>query len=172
MKNILLTGMPGTGKSTLLEEVISMTDKKKGFIAKEVRIDGERKGFEIVTSYGERKMLSSVDFISEYKVSKYGVDVEGFEDLLGKFFSLDDEVLYIDEIGRMELFSDKFKMLVRKYLDSDNIFIGTITMNYSDEFIESVKTRQDVRIFEVNEENRHRIYEEVIGILHNNGKNL
>ena len=54
----------------------------------------------------------------------------------------------------MELFSEKFKALAMKYLDADNLFIGTISKVYSDEFTEAVKKRKDVVIVDIASDNR------------------
>jgi nucleoside-triphosphatase THEP1 len=49
-KNILITGMPRSGKSTLLKNIISRIEDKVGFITHEIRKNGERTGFEIETN--------------------------------------------------------------------------------------------------------------------------
>jgi len=47
MKNLLLTGPPGCGKTTLLEKVIERTRVPCiGFVTKEIREAGRRKGFK------------------------------------------------------------------------------------------------------------------------------
>ena len=44
-KNILITGKPKSGKSTILEKVIFGIPDKVGFITKEIRANGQRTGF-------------------------------------------------------------------------------------------------------------------------------
>jgi len=147
--------MPRSGKSTLLEKLIQEFDQKVGFVTNEVRKDGERIGFEIETNAGEKSMLANVNFKTNFKVSKYFVDVENLDLMISKVENFEnDDFLFIDEIGQMELFSEKFKVLVEKYLDSANTCIATLSKVYSDEFIESVKRRNDIFLIEINEENR------------------
>ncbi len=153
-KKILITGLPRSGKSTILEKVINEIDNKKGFITREVRANGERTGFEIVTDDGRKKMLSSIDFNSLHKVSRYFVDVDGLDEMVATLMDYGKELLYIDEIGQMELFSENFKELVTNYLDSDNVFIATVSKVYEDDFIRRIKSRKDVLLYEITPENR------------------
>lgn len=154
-KNILITGMPRSGKSTLLKKIIKNYDKKVGFITNEIRKDGERVGFEIETNTGQKSMLANVDFKTNFKVSRYFVDISNLDNLLPKIEKFnDDELLFIDEIGQMELFSEKFKQVVLNYLDSSNTCIVTLSKVYTDTFIEQIKNRKDVILIEIEEETR------------------
>jgi nucleoside-triphosphatase THEP1 len=154
-KNLLITGMPRSGKSTLLNKLIQEIDQKVGFVTNEVRKDGERVGFELVNHKREKSMLASVNFETNFKVSRYFVDINALDEMiLGVEKVGEHDILFLDEIGQMELFSDKFKALVEKYLDSPNVCIATLSKIYSDEFIEKIKNRTDVFLVEINEENR------------------
>jgi nucleoside-triphosphatase THEP1 len=162
MSNILITGVPKSGKSTLIERVLDNLDiAKKGFITKEVREYGQRTGFEIVTSTGGKSLLASVHIDSSINVSRYFVDVSGFEAMLPPLFNIDDELLYIDEIGQMELYSDKFQDLARRYLDSPNHFLGTLSRVYSHPLIDEIRRRDDVSIFDLTSENRKETFEKI-----------
>ena len=153
-------GLPKSGKSTVLERLISGIPNKKGFLTKEITIGGIRKGFKIVASDGKEKVLASVDFNTQYKVSKYHVDLKGFEEILNEFFSFSkNDILYIDEIGQMELFSEKFKELVLLYMNSDNFFIGTLSKVYQDSFTKSLIQRKDIEVIEITPENREAEYQ-------------
>ena len=154
-KNILITGMPRSGKSTLLNKIIKKISNKVGFVTNEVCKDGERVGFELVTHNGKKSTLANINIKSKFKVSKYFVNIENLSSIITQVedFS-EDNFLFIDEIGQMELFSNKFKSLVLKYLDSKNVCITTLSKIYSDEFIEKIKNRKDVIIIEITEENR------------------
>ncbi len=100
-------------------------------------------------------------------MSKYFVDVERFDSILPSFFNFNaDEFLYIDEIGEMELLSERFKKLTKSYLDSENTFLATMSQVYSDPFIEEIKDRNDVITFEVNPNNRAYILEKVEAIIY------
>ncbi len=158
--NILLTGMPKSGKSTMLERIISEQNNKMGLITKEVREDGERTGFEMFTHNEQSAILASIYFDSEIQVSKYGVKILSLDKIIPFVSEINSkDILYLDEIGRMQMHSESFKELATQYLDSENTTLATITMNYSDDFIKSVKERNDIILVEISPENRESKYE-------------
>ena len=113
VNNILLTGPPGIGKSTLIRMVCDALGERNvaGFSTCEIRQDGKRQGFELVGLDGQTALLSHVDVKSPFRVGKYGVDVGQFERFLKTIDYLEPgiEVLVIDEIGKMECFSALFR---------------------------------------------------------------
>jgi nucleoside-triphosphatase len=154
-KNILITGLPGSGKTTLLKKVISNYGNKVGFITNEIRKNGERIGFEVETYRGEKAILAGIDFKSDFKVSRYSVNIRNLNSIIPKVTDFNSEAfLYLDEIGRMELFSESFKHLVIEYFDSPNICIATLSKVYSDNFTGQIKNRDDVILVELSEGNR------------------
>jgi nucleoside-triphosphatase THEP1 len=81
-KNILITGEPKSGKSTLLQKLITNTPNRVGFITNEIRNDTGRVGFEIEAQSGKKAVLAHIDFKTEQKVSKYFVNTENLESLI------------------------------------------------------------------------------------------
>ncbi|HEU5114550.1 MAG TPA: nucleoside-triphosphatase, partial [Candidatus Paceibacterota bacterium] len=164
---IIITGEPKSGKSTLLFRLISDVKRKQGFHTVEIREQGNRIGFEMIPSDGSKKrILAHMKIQSEHQVSKYSVDTKALDEICEsvKKFSPDD-LLYIDEIGQMELFSEKFKDLVRSYLSSKNNFIGTLTAVYSDDFTKEIHSRTDTMLFHITEFNREEIYEKIKALI-------
>lgn len=160
--NILLTGKPGIGKTTLILKVIDNLDAG-GFYTKEIRESGNRVGFELITLSGQRKVFAHRDFQTKYRVGKYSIDVSVLDDLgvesIRKAIS-DKKVIVIDEIGKMELFSEKFRKIVISALDSHCSVLATIT-KASHPFVERVKSRNDVEIIEVTERNGNLLVDAV-----------
>ena len=155
IKNILITGIPKSGKSTILRNIISNEENKVGFVTNEILKDGERIGFELESYDGKKNILSHVDFKTDVKVSKYFVDLEKVVEILPLVEKYEDcDLLYIDEVGQMQLYSDEFKLLVQKFLDSNNICIMTLSKVFLSDFIEEIKTRDDVILVDINEKNR------------------
>ena len=157
---ILLTAQPRTGKSTAIKKIVNMLGKDNcgGFYTEEIREDGERVGFRIRTLRGKTGILSHVNIKSIYRISRYGVDLETFERLcILELESAikDDKVKYIviDEIGPMQLFSEKYKKLLIQLLDCDKPIIGTIFMN-SYEWLDDFKKKDNVNLIEITIENR------------------
>lgn len=161
MKNIILiTAKPRTGKSTCIKKFIDMVgiDNCTGFYTEEVRnkeLD-ERTGFVIKTLDGREKELASVNSNSEIRISRYGVNLDNFEELclpiIEEAFN-NDKILIIDEIGPMQIFSARYRELLMKLADSKKIVVGTIF--YDDyEFLNEFKKLQNVELIELSFENR------------------
>jgi nucleoside-triphosphatase len=165
--NVLLTGQPGCGKTTLVRRVIEQLGdlQTAGFYTQEIRRQGKRLGFEAVGLSGGRAVLAHVVFRSTLRVGRYGVQLEKFEALIeAEFGKAADAVdlFVIDEIGKMECFSKRFVEAARKVLDGPVPLLGTVGYKGRG-FIEQVKRRGDVRVIEVTPANR----EELVGGLVN-----
>lgn len=163
--NLLITGLPGVGKTTLIKKIAhAVRDRKPvGFYTSEIRESGVRKGFEIVGLDGKKGILAHVNGRSSVKVGKYRVDVPGFESFLDSlpFFSSDYGIVIIDEIGKMECLSPEFRRLVIELLNSERFLIAAIARRGS-AFIESIKERNDVRLVEVTASNRENLLSEIL----------
>ena len=129
--NIFVAGMPGCGKSKLVEQLIFELKKRgkniAGIITPEVRRDS-RQGFEIIDiATGSKEILASVD-IKGPKVSKYHINIAGIEKIVEIFEkSLPAaEIIFIDEIGKMEMYSEKFKTMLARLLVSNKIVVATL----------------------------------------------
>jgi nucleoside-triphosphatase len=164
-KNFLITGLPGMGKTTLTKRISeSLMDLNPvGFYTEEIREEGIRKGFELVSFDGRRAILSHTDTKSPYRVGKYKVDVKAFEDFLGSipFFNPNTHLIMIDEIGKMECLSDQFKKLMEELLDSEKSVIATIALKGSG-FIEEIKKRNDMKLFEITQRNRNSLLADIL----------
>jgi nucleoside-triphosphatase len=167
--NFLITGEPGVGKTTLIRKVAEkLADRSPiGFYTREIREQGRRVGFELLSLDGARRILSHVRTVSPHRVGKYGVDTDGFECFLA---SLDFDMqpsapVIIDEIGKMECFSDRFRTLVWSLLDADRTVIATVARKGGG-FISRVRYRQDVELIEVTRTNRNDLDSDIIGRLH------
>jgi nucleoside-triphosphatase len=161
-QNILISGPPASGKSTLIADAIKGKNVG-GIYTPEIRRDGERWGFKVIDlRTGKEAIFASVE-IKPVVISKYGLDIEAFEKIAYPAieWALENaDIIAIDEIGNMEMHSEKFKQLVEQALDAKKV-IATISFRSKDPFIEKVKLRKDVKIHYLTRINWERILKEV-----------
>jgi nucleoside-triphosphatase len=164
-KNLLITGLPGVGKTTLIKKLSEelRSFDPIGFYTEEIREEDERKGFELISLNGRRALLSHKNIRSPYQVGQYKVDVKGFEDFIDSisFFDPLTRLIVIDEIGKMECLSESFKKLLKEILDSEKPLIATIALKGSG-LIAEVKKRKDVQLFEITKGNRDLLLFEIL----------
>jgi len=155
-KNLLITGRPGCGKTTLIKEIIKLyPDKFGGFYTEEIREKGKRKGFKVCPLYGKESIFADVNYESPFKVGKYGVNIKNFEntgvEAIRRAIGT-SKIIVVDEIGKMELFSEKFKRELIKALDSKQKVLATITLSNL-EFVNKIKKRDDCDVLFLSREN-------------------
>lgn len=166
--NILLTGMPGVGKTTLIRELAKKLDRPaRGFFTEEIRGGGRRLGFKLATLDGREGVLAHEKIAGPKRVSRYGVSTADLEAIGIPAITpaSPNEIIVIDEIGKMECASEAFKDAAWAVLDSPNLVLGTIARKGVG-FIARVKERPDVKLFEVTRQNHDRL---VVRILHELG---
>ena len=154
---LLITGVPGSGKTTVVKKVAGMLSESRvrGFVTKELRRDGRRVGFELSTFAGDHSLLAHVDVDSRHRVGRYGVDIDAFDQIAQDALALDDavDVYLVDEIGKMECLSATFCTAMRRLLDSGRPVVATVALRGGG-FIAQVKERDDVEIWTVTIANR------------------
>ena len=168
-KNILITGTPGVGKTTLIRQIAEKLKEfhPVGFFTEEIREHGTRKGFELISFSGNNSILSHVNIKSPYRVGKYNVNLKGFESFLDSLPLRNDSVnlFIIDEIGKMECFSNNFINIIRALLNSKKVLIATISLKGSG-FIAEIMKRNDIELFVLRHDNRKSLPSAVLEKIH------
>jgi len=172
---LLLTGKPGTGKTALIKEALARTTVEAGgFYTEEIRTAGERQGFRIVTLDGQEAILAHVNMSSPYRVSKYAVDI-GSLDAVGvsalQRALKQSKVVVIDEIGKMELFSNQFRKAVVQAIESGKKVLGTIMLN-PHPFADQIKLHPEVEVIELTRDNRAQAMAKVLAWLREGDSSL
>lgn len=137
-----LTGCPGSGKSMLLlrcvEGLRRLGYTVGGIATPELRRDGRRVGFNVVDlASGQRAVLAGVEVASSFRVGRYGVDLMGFESVALPALDYAEgicDVICIDEIGRMELFSRSFKRRVEELIRGPKPMIAVLHRRYAETY--------------------------------------
>jgi len=168
MKNILICGPPGVGKTTLIQEILKKLNLKTGgFYTEEIKEKGNRVGFKIISLDNLEGILAHISIKGMKRVGRYGVNIYDLENIGVKSLSRalkNDDLIIVDEIGKMEIFSDKFKEKVLDCLNSEKFVLATIGIG-GDKFIFKIKERNDIIIFQMNRENRDELVDKVLNLI-------
>ena len=180
-RHVLLTGSPGSGKTTLCKKVSEQLQSQHvevtGFFTEEVRDErGMRKGFDVVSirDLTVRKSLAIANAppaIKGPKVGKYNVIVEDFESVaLPCMTNIKSKVLVIDEIGKMEMFSRKFPQLVKNAFNTKDLHILATIPNKIGPgplatLLDELKKNDAAQLIEVSKTNRDNVIETIVPIL-------
>jgi nucleoside-triphosphatase len=167
-RNLLLTGRPGVGKTSVLAGVARRLGRRRlgGFLTEEIRSDRQRVGFALVPFQGERRIMAHRDISSRDRVGRYGVDVAIIDEVARVALGprADAELFLIDEIGKMECLSSPFVEAISRLFGDPRPLVATVALR-GPGLISEVKRRPDVDLWQVTTRNRHRMPVEVISWL-------
>jgi nucleoside-triphosphatase len=150
---IIITGPPGSGKTTLTLRVVEILRARNeilaGFTTSEIRRGGRRTGFTL-TGLGGLERTLAVRGGRGPQVGSYGVDVDAFEEVA--LLELENglelgSTLVVDEIGSMELLSDGFRALLPEIMSAPRLLATLHTK--ADPATDEIKKRPDVVLLEV-----------------------
>ncbi len=141
-----------------------MVSKAGGFYTEEIRNRGVRQGFKLVTLEGQSAILAHVNIHSPYRVSKYGVDID-ILDRVGVSAlhqaARQCDLVVVDEIGKMELFSADFRKAILQIIGSGKNVLGTIMLN-TNRWADAIKRRPEVDLVPVTGANYQRVLAELL----------
>ena len=160
----LLTGKPGCGKTSLIKQAMTgLQTRAGGFYTEEIRSQGARLGFRLVTLEGKQAVLAHIDIKSRYRVSKYGVDIGSLEGVgVPALYEAAEQqaLVVIDEIGKMELFSTGFREAVQQIINQGQRVLGTIMLN-PNPWADAIKRLPQVKLITVTRENHQQVLEDL-----------
>jgi len=160
-----ITGMPSVGKTETLKKIIGFLEAagyvSEGMVTEPILKDNKRIGFSVRDwMTNEKQTFAHIDFEDKEKVGKYGIDITALEAVgipaIEKAI-LDEaiDIIIIDEIGKMEMISERFCEVVIEALDSDKPIMVTLHKKSRTPLLQDVRRRDDIRILEVTPVNRN-----------------
>jgi nucleoside-triphosphatase len=178
---ILITGPPKCGKSTLIRRLINQIREGftlYGFLTPEVRKSGKRIGFNLkdIKSGETTALARKGDYNSKFTLGSYKIFIDQFNHFLSKsLIHLNgneiksnqhrQRIIIIDEIGKMELFSEKFQSMLKKIFSSNQSIIATIGKHLAHPIKEFVMQNSGVTVFSLTRKNQGAILDEILNII-------
>ncbi len=162
-RRVALTGAPGAGKSTLLAKILDRLGcRAGGVLARDVQRGGKRVGFELLDLMGgEVGTLASIEGEGP-RLGKYRVNLRDLEEVGARAVERAVEVVelvVIDEVGPMELFSDGFVRAVETALEYDKPMI--VVVHAKSQHPLAKRIRKEFSLFTVTEKSRDDLAEEI-----------
>jgi nucleoside-triphosphatase len=157
---ILITGAPGSGKSTLMAELIQDVHARRiaGLSTPEVRRGANRVGFKLIDlASGKEEILASTSGKGP-AVGKYHVNVAGIDEIVRRVeASLDSaDFIFIDEIGKMEFLSRKFEVFIEHVFSLNKPIVAVVHRNFVTRY------RDKGQVFALTRENFERVRNSIL----------
>ena len=169
-----ITGLPRSGKSAVMEKVLSMLVEERtkeimlrggqdiaivgGMRTEPIVENGERLGYKVIDIIsGAEAIMAHKSIDSRLRVLGYGIDIEALETVAipAIEYARDDcEVIVIDEIGKFTVESEHFVNVVRSALEVDKPTLLTLHKKSRHPLLQDIRRRYDGRILEVTPVNR------------------
>jgi nucleoside-triphosphatase len=157
---LLITGHPGCGKTTLVRRLVDeLGVTAGGFYTQEIRTRGRREGFGITTLDGETATLAGVHIAGGPRVARYGVNTAAMDHVASPAIERaigDARLIVIDEIGKMELLSNRFRQAVLAALECGKPVLATV-MLAAHPWADALKRRPEVSLVVLTEANRAQV---------------
>ncbi len=157
---IAVTGRPGIGKTTLCMKVFKSLDGVEGFVTLEVRERGRRIGFKLHDlKSGEELWLAKVG--EGYpKVGRYVVFLQSIDRFAERLKSYDGNLVIVDEVGPMELKSERFVRAMEELIESPKNLLVTVHYKSRHPLVERIK--REFELYVIDERNRDEVAIEII----------
>jgi nucleoside-triphosphatase len=162
---LLVEARPGAGKTTAFRRLAELLRESgtpvTGFTTEELRERGRRVGFSVESLDGERETLAHVDLPGPPRVGRYGVDLEAFERVgLPALRASPGDVVLIDELGKMELASERFRGAVEEIFDGRAALAATLQVARNP-FTDGLRRRPGVEVIRLTAANRDALPEQL-----------
>ncbi len=175
---VLVTGRPSIGKSSMIIKTIDLLRRQGlvvgGIVTREVRQGELRSGFRIIDLLtGEEGWLALVGANKGIRFGKYTVcsdDLEhlGVEAITNALAYSSVSVVIVDEIGPMELTSERFREAIKTCLKSTKTLVATIHYSSKDPLLIQLRHTPGAETIVVTLENRDTLPQSLLHLIVDN----
>jgi nucleoside-triphosphatase len=176
---IMITGIPGIGKTTLISNVIEIVKERGyivgGMVTQEIRDKQKRLGFEILDIHtGKRGILAHTNLKKGSKIGKYIVNVKDLDEvgvaaITNSLNQPEIDLVVVDETGPMEITSTNFRKIVARAICGSKPFLGTVQLKLCNNLMKILDLTDLPKIIEITYDNRNsqvdKISNEIIKII-------
>ncbi len=160
---LAITGEPGVGKSTLVQRVLARTKLRYGgILTKEVRVSGRRTGFELIDLHDGRRAPLADEKGQGPRLGRYHVNIHNLEEIGVRALksALEADLIVVDEVGPMELLSERFAETVYEAIASGKSMLVVLHKRSNHPLAKHI--RESFTLLEVSKENRDALVEYVL----------
>ena len=166
MKHLLIIGRSGIGKTTLMQRLVQALRgcSIDGFLTEELREGGNRMGFWFSCLDGRQMLLAHRRFTSGAKIGHYKVNTDVLDQVGVSVLARCRKhalVIFLDELGKMELSSPVFRRAVETIFDKGSCVVATAGISPIP-FVSRLKRRKDVELIPLTAANREAVEEELV----------
>jgi len=157
---IAVTGRPGIGKTTLCMKVFKSLDGVEGFVTLEVRERSRRIGFKLHDLKSGKELWLAKVGEGYPKVGKYVVFLKSIDRFAERLKSYDGKLVIVDEVGPMELKSERFVRAMEELIESPKNLLVTVHYKSRHPLVERIK--REFELYVIDERNRDEVAREII----------
>ncbi len=128
---VAVSGHPGVGKTTFVQRVVAALPLRVGgMVSQEIRVVGRRVGFSLKDlATGQEGILAHLHHARGPKIGRYYVHTQDLEDIGASAIeraTREADLVVVDEVGPMELTSERFAEAMREALHSTANLLVTV----------------------------------------------
>ena len=167
-----ISGVIGIGKTETLKRIIDMLEEEEisigGMITEPILEDNRQMGFQVMDwETKEKAVFAHLNLDTSLKIRGYGVDLDALNEVGVKAVenaARKNDVILVDEIGKIEVESDKFNNVVKNVMNINKPMILTFNKKSRNPLLQDIRRRDDVRILELTEVNKDLLPYKVVNL--------